>query len=146
MYRNNICHGQISRSIVTGILYAKISPPKSGKYHNLPPIFAGARESTDVYRLQSLLDSNPLLLSPFPNIKEAQISSWVKMILQENSPSSSGCAGFLNKVAFLTPTSCFMTYWQGEQNRLRHGYRRNGRLLSLWGLQRIERYGQCFDQ
>ena len=52
-----------------------------------------------------------LLVPPFANMKETQISCWREMILWDNSLPSSRFACLLNKVTFLAPTSCLLTYW-----------------------------------
>lgn len=108
-------------------------PPKTEKPHSL------ARVLADGCGPRSPLDSNPLLLSLFPNVKEAQISRWVKMIFREIVPHLLGeLACWIKSLSLPQHLASWLT---GLRDQARLGGGGNGGLLSPRGLRGMEREG-----
>lgn len=73
----------------------------------------GQRSYTTFLRclqMSAPLDSNPFLIPPFANTKEAQIPCPVEVVLWSNGLPPLWFVGFPNKITFLAPTSFLLTY------------------------------------
>ena len=99
-YRNDYAMFKIYRKHMTRFLYAKINRPKQRSYL----IFLVCLQVPVTF------DSNPFLLPSFAKKRRFEFYAKGRRFFGNQSLPSPQFAGFLNKVAFLIPTSCLLAH------------------------------------